>query len=121
MLPRPTPDKLEKLVEELLTAFEQEPPKFIVDSRKRHIPLERPPYELWPIAPKGFMNAKETHFLQSQAESAAYDTWWSNILREEFGEDEALRYQTLKPFREFVMKNYKIVQMFGTHVLFELK
>jgi hypothetical protein len=51
----------------------------------------------------------------------AYDKAWSEWLRTRFDEDEALRYEALRPLRDFVMKNYKIVQLFGEHVLFERK
>ena len=122
MMPRPTPAKLEDMVVELLTEFERQRPRFIVDSRKRHVPMDRPPYELWPIAPKGFMRTQKAGFLPLDDKViAAYDKWWAQSLRKNFDEDEALRYEALKPFREFVMKNYKIVGTFGQHVLFQLK
>jgi len=35
--------------------------------------------------------------------------------------DEAKRFRAMKPFREFVMKNYQIVRAFGQHVLFQHK
>ncbi|UCG49572.1 MAG: glycosyltransferase family 39 protein, partial [Phycisphaerales bacterium] len=60
---RQPPQQLKELVTELLSEFEREMPKFIVDSRKRHIPTERPPYELWPIMPRGFMGVQEERFL----------------------------------------------------------
>jgi 4-amino-4-deoxy-L-arabinose transferase-like glycosyltransferase len=122
MMPRPTPQVLTGMITQMLKDFEQERPKFIVDSRKRHIPMERPPYELWPIVPKGFMGMKESGFLPlNKNVIEAYDKAWSEFLRKQFDEDEALRYEALKPFREFVMNNYRIVRMFGQHVLFELK
>ncbi|MFQ6034784.1 MAG: ArnT family glycosyltransferase [Sedimentisphaerales bacterium] len=121
-MPRPTPPVLAELVSRLLTEFRQEMPKFIVDSRKRHIPTERPAYELWPIVPQGFIGVKKAQFLPPDKNTIeAFDKAWSNMLRERFDEDEALRYEALRPFRDFVMENYKIVRMFGPHVLFELK
>ena len=122
MMPRPTPKILTGIIKQMLKNFEQERPKFIVDSRKRHIPMDRFPYELWPIVPKGFMGMKESGFLPLNANVIqAYDKAWSDMLRNRFDEDEAERYKELKPFREFVMNNYRIVRMFGQHVLFELK
>ena len=122
MMPRPAPAKLAVMIAELLTEFESQPPKFIVDSRKRHVPMDRPPYELWPIVPKGFMGIKKADFLPLDKNViAVYDKWWAQSLRKNFDEDEALRYEALKPFREFVMKNYKIVGTFGQHVLFQLR
>ena len=121
-MPRPTPKVMEQMVEQLLTEFNREKPKFIVDTRKRHIPTIRPPYELWPIVPQGFAGAKQAQFLPLDENIiAAYDKQWAELLRTKFDEDEALRYEALKPFREFVMKNYRIVRLFGEHVLFELK
>jgi hypothetical protein len=36
--------------------------------------------------------------------------------------DEALRYEAMKPLRQYVMKNYKFVaQQFGQNLLFERK
>jgi hypothetical protein len=123
MMPRPTPQVLKGMITQMLKDFEREKPKFIVDSRKRHVPMERPPYELWPIVPKGLLGMKETGFLPlNKNVIQAYDKAWSDMLRNRFDEDEALRYEALKPLREFVMNNYRIVRMFGRkHVLFELK
>jgi hypothetical protein len=121
-MPRPAPPVLAELVASLTREFEKQIPKFIVDTRKRHIPTDRPPYELWPIIPKGFIGAEKAKFLSlDENEIAAYDKAWSKMLRDRFDEDEALRYEAMKPFREFVMKNYRIVQLFGPHVLFELE
>jgi 4-amino-4-deoxy-L-arabinose transferase-like glycosyltransferase len=121
-MPRPAPPVLAELVATLLSEFEKEMPKFIVDTRKRHIPTERPPYELWPIAPKGFMGAEKPRFLPlDENVIAVYDKQWAQMLRTEFDQDEALRYEAMKPLREFVMNNYRIVRLFGQHVLFELK
>ncbi len=137
-MPRPSPANLAKTIAEMLADFERQPPKFIVDTRKRHIPMERPPYELWPIAPKGFMRFQKAGFLPLNQEIIArYDTWWSSILRKSFGEDEAERYKILAPFRKFVMDNYDIAERagfksvrdgqylihgaFGDHIIFKLK
>ena len=119
---RIAPQSLEQVVAEMLTEFKQEMPKFIVDSRKRDVPMDRPPYELWPVVPKGFLGMDKAQFLPLDRDViAAYDKAWSELLRERFGQDEARRYEILKVFREFVMNNYRIVQLFGEHVLFELK
>jgi len=122
MMPRPTPARMAEMIAELLAEFEQERPKFIVDSRKLHVPMNRPPYELWPIMPKGFMGATERQFLPLDKNLIeAYDKAWSKVLRDRFDEAEALRYEALKPLREFVMNNYTRVGMFSRHVLFQLK
>ena len=136
-MPRPAPPVLSQLVSQLLEEFNRQMPKFIVDSRKRHVPTDRPPYELWPIAPKGFMGIRETWFLPLDRKVIGeYDKQWGDMLRTSFDQDEALRYEALAPLRKFVMDNYEIVEpkqyivirdgqlyhrMFGEHVLFELK
>ncbi len=43
------PQQLADRVQEILKAFEKNPPKFIVDTRKIHFPWTRPPLELWPL------------------------------------------------------------------------
>ena len=132
-----TPQVLTERVDEILDAFEKEPPKFIVDSRKDHFPWDRPLLELWPIMPKGFAGVEKAQFLPPDEKViAAYDEAWSKMLRERIEPDEALRYEAMKPFREFVMKNYMIAepkqygfttdgrlvhQRFGTHVVFRRK
>ena len=122
-LPRPAPPVMEQIVAGLIREFKAEMPKFIVDSRKRHIPIERPPYELWPIMPQGYMRSSKASFLpaDNQAIIEAYDQACSQMLRQQFDEDEALRYEALKPLRQFIREHYRIVSMFGPHVLFELK
>jgi len=110
-----SPEVLSERIDEILDAFEKEPPKFIVDSRKSHFPWDRPPLELWPRTQKGFLPAVPQIVSQ-------YDKMYAKMLREKIEPDEALRYETMKPFREFVMKNYKIVRTFvNPHVLFQRK
>ncbi|GAI32596.1 unnamed protein product, partial [marine sediment metagenome] len=61
----------------------------------------------------------------SPAEANLYEpltVWDAKRLMRMAEPDEALRYEAMKPFREFVMKNYKIVQRpFGANVLFQRK
>ena len=110
-----SPKVLSERIDEILNAFEKEPPKFIVDSRKDHFPWDRPPLELWPRTQKGFLPAVPQIVSQ-------YDALYSKELSEKIEPDEALRYEAMKPFREFVMKNYKIVRTFvNPHVLFQRK
>ncbi|MBW7991105.1 MAG: glycosyltransferase family 39 protein [Planctomycetes bacterium] len=109
-----TPQVLSERVDEILQAFKKEPPKFIVDTHKRHFPWDRPPLELWPQAQKGFLPSVPQIVSQ-------YDQMYANMLREQIEPAEALRYQAMKPFREYVMKNYKIVQPFGVNILFQRK
>jgi len=110
-----SPEVLSERIDEILNAFEKAPPKFIVDSRKDHFPWDRPPLELWPRTQKGFLPANEQI-------AGQYDEMYAKLLREKIEPDEALRYEAMKPFREFVMKNYKIVRQFiDPHVLFQRK
>jgi hypothetical protein len=137
-MPRPAPDRMDDMVATLLGEFEQQMPKFIVDTRKLHIPMERPPYQLWPIIPQGFMGARTAQFLpRDKNVIERFDKTWSRMLRENFDEAEALRYEKMQPFREFVMENYQLVEpelyearrsrrqlvhgRFGELVLFELR
>ncbi len=132
-----SPTALSKRVEAILSAFEKEPPKFMVDTHKSHFPWNRPPLELWPILPKGFMGMKEAGFLPANKLIIdRYDAAYSELLREKIEPDEALRYEAMKPLREFVMNNYQIAEfsqyvrtrdgwlvhrVFGENVLFERK
>ncbi len=132
------PEQLAEVIRELLTDFEKEMPKYIVDSRKRHLPLSRPQLELWPTVPKGFMGIQKPALLPPDNKEliAQYDKLWSEVLRKNFGEEEAARYEVLRPFREFVMKNYELTEpqlyvitgdgqvlhrLFGEHRVFQLK
>jgi len=141
-MPRPAPPILAQIVADLITEFKREMPKYIVDTRKRHIPVERPPYELWPIAYYRVTGQKEPvpDFLPPvDKDVAEYDKMHTAFLQKNFGEDEAERYRVLAPFRKLVMENYEIVELrqyapatvqgqptlihrrFGLPVLFELK
>jgi hypothetical protein len=133
-----SPEVLSERVDEILGAFEKEPPKFIVDTRKRHFPWDRPPLELWPVVWEGVLGAKSSGFLPLDKKMiTAYNKVWSDMLRRSFGQDEAERYKAMAPFRKFVMDNYRIVElrqyvtktgwpwlrhmMFDENVLFERK
>jgi hypothetical protein len=117
-----SPKVLSERVAEILEAFEKEPPKFIVDTRKSHFPWDRPPLELWPIVPPGFAGLEKPQFLPLDEKIiAAYDRFHSRKLYD-IEPAEALRYEAMKPFREYVMNNYRVVQQpFGTHILFQRK
>jgi 4-amino-4-deoxy-L-arabinose transferase-like glycosyltransferase len=116
------PEVLSERVTEILDSFKKEPPKFIVDSRKVHFPLDRPPLELWPIVPPGFAGSEKAQFLPPDNKMIAiYDQSHSQYLKS-IEPAEALRYKVMKPFRDYVMNNYKVVQQpFGNHILFQRK
>jgi hypothetical protein len=86
---------------------------------KRHFPNDRPPLELWPIVPqKMFGNEKPRPLQNAPQEVDAYDAAWKQYLSK-IDPDEALRYDAMKPFRDFVMNNYRIAGQYGIHLLFE--
>jgi len=114
------PEQLAQTVDGLLTAFDKEMPKYIVDSRKRHLPLDRPQLELWPIA--SYSSQGQPQFLPSDPQMVAeFERQWGAMLQKRFGEDEAKRFEVMGKFRKLVRENYDIVKMFGDHVLFKLK
>ncbi len=102
--------------------FEKNPPKFIVDTRKRHFPFNRPPMELWPIVPvKMFGNDTPRLLNNLPQEIAAFDSSYAGFLEQQIGPDEARRYEAMKPLRDFVMNRYRAAGQYGEHVLFEKK
>lgn len=107
-IPRTTPDKLAEITADLIAQFEQRKPKFIVDSRKRHIPTNRPPYELWPIWE---FNDKIVRFLPPDQRAVEnYDQMYERFLHERYDEEEAKRYKVLAPLRKYIRENYKVVE-----------
>ncbi len=111
-MPRPAPPVLAELVDTLLKEFKAEPPKYIVDSHKRHIPLERPPYELWPIMnPRFFPKLIERPVFLPRAPAIIeqYNQAWAQMLEKSFDQAEAERYKALAPLREYIRDNYEIV------------
>ncbi|MHC4166246.1 MAG: ArnT family glycosyltransferase [Planctomycetota bacterium] len=133
------PSVLSERVAEILGAFEKQPPKFIVDSRKSHFPWDRPPLELWPQTRKGHLPNDQAAIRQfdgmymkalsekiSPEEARLYEwltVWPARRLLELAEPDEARRYEVMKPLRDYVMGNYRIVpsRSFGQHVLFQRK
>jgi hypothetical protein len=114
------PGQLEQVIDELLSSFKKEMPKYIVDSRKRHLPLDRPQLELWPIV--GYTSQGQPQFLPSDPQTVAeFERQWGAMLLNRFGEDEAKRFEVMGKFRKFIREHYDIVQMFGDHVVFKLK
>ena len=113
-----SPQSLAAMVNRMVAQFEQTPPKFIVDSRKVHFPNDRPQLELWPIVrPKILGNEKERPLRNDPQEISVYDARWEKILETQIEPDEAKRYEAMKPLRDFVMKNYRIVGYYENHVL----
>ena len=143
-----SPKVLSERIDEILNSFKDKPPKFIVDSRKNHFPWDRPPLELWPNLQNGYRlitnppadrkqlwyaflqtfdvkpdDLTEDGFLRSDRPEgiSRYDAAFAKALRTKINPVEAQRYDVMRPFRDYVMNNYKIVRMFGQHVLFQRK
>jgi hypothetical protein len=106
------PPQLAERVQELVVAFEKKPPKFIVDTRKIHFPWNRPPLELWPRMKDGFLPPEEKAIKQ-------YDTVYGKLLKEQIDPLEAQRFEAMQPLRSYVMKNYRILKVFGDEVVFQ--
>jgi 4-amino-4-deoxy-L-arabinose transferase-like glycosyltransferase len=116
------PQQLEQIVDGLLDAFGREMPKYIVDSRKRHLPLDRFIFELWPYVPQGFMGFQKGQFLPSDPRiTAEFEKQWGEMTRQKFGDDEARRFEIMGKFRKFVREHYEIEQIFGDEIVFKLK
>jgi 4-amino-4-deoxy-L-arabinose transferase-like glycosyltransferase len=116
-------------IESMLEGFKEQAPKFIVDTHKSHFPWNRPFLELWPVFNRLELPAwpAQSDFLPATEQAIKqYDTSWLRILKtherfREFGEDEARRYEAMRPLRRFVMTNYSYVGRISSHTLFELK
>jgi hypothetical protein len=117
------PDKLSLMITRMVQRFEQTPPKFIVDTRKRHFPFNRPPLELWPILPQGMLGNARPRPLNpgNPQEIAAFDASYRQFLNDKVSPDEAQRYDAMKSIRDFVMQNYRFAGQYGEHMLFERK
>jgi 4-amino-4-deoxy-L-arabinose transferase-like glycosyltransferase len=141
------PQQLAQRVQEILKAFEKNPPKFIVDTRKIHFPWTRPALELWPNIKNGLRllgsqpNDREQLwllllqtfnvqpgdltkelFLRPQDDVVRrFDAAYDKALRERIEPAESLRYDVMQPLRSYVMKNYRIVGEFDANVLFQRK
>ncbi len=108
------PAELSRRVREILDAFEAEPPKFIVDTRKRHFPWDRPALELWPHHPQ---TGRPISLLQI----GQYEQEWARVLGEKIEPAEAERFKAMQPFRAYIMGNYRIVSQFPPFVVFGRK
>jgi hypothetical protein len=142
------PQELAERVRELLAAFAQEPPKFIVDTQNRHFPWDRPPLQLWPTIANGYellanppgnneqalalllrtfgvqaADLTRQGFLRADRPEAVqrYDVAFEKALRQSVEPAEGRRYEALRPLRDYVMKNYEIVGQFGPQIVFRLK
>lgn len=114
------PEELEQVIDKLLSSFGKEMPKYIVDSRKQHLPLDRFKFELWPIV--AYSAQGQPQFLPNDPQVVAeFEKQWAQITRERFGDNEVRRFEVMGKFRKFIRENYDIVQLFGDEVVFKLK
>lgn len=114
------PQQLEQIIDELLSYFNKEMPKYIVDSRKQHLPLNRFKFELWPIV--GYSSQGQPQFLPPDPQIVEqFEKQWGQMTRDRFGDEEAHRFEIMGKFRKFIRENYDIIQMFGDDVVFKLK
>ncbi len=117
-----SPQQLEQVVDGLLDAFGKEMPKYIVDSRKQHLPLDRFKFELWPYVPQGFMGFQKGQLLPDDPQVVAeFEKQWGEMTRERFGDDEARRFEVMGKFRKFIREHYQTDQIFGDEIVFKLK
>jgi hypothetical protein len=117
-----TPRQLAFQIHQMVYEMKKNPPKFIVDTRKRHVPWNRPPLELWPVVPAGMFGNQNARYLKNDPqEIAAFDNFYENLLKTQVNSQEAQRYKAMKPFRDFVMTYYKPVNLrqFGDQRLYE--
>jgi hypothetical protein len=112
------PWQLSVTVKQMLNAFAQHPPKFIVDSRKREFPWNVPPLELWPQVPKELQGEPRGFLSTDPGQIQRFEMSYSAFLTKQVSAEEAGRFDAMKPFRDYVMQNYKVVGSFGQHVLF---
>jgi hypothetical protein len=114
---------LAQRIQDLLTAFKKEPPEFIVDSRKRHFPWNRPPLELWPRIPDSKLRTLRYLPVNPQIREQ-YNRQYEDMLRKEIKDkEEALRFVAMGAFRDYVMTHYEIVhgRWESQHSLFKRK
>jgi len=108
-----TPEQLAQMVTGLLAEFQEEPPKFFVDTHNIHFPYDgRPPLELWPIWQQQILK-------KEKAQAADPDEAYADWLAKNVDADEAGRFRAMKPFRQYVMSKYKIVRSFDQFIVFE--
>ncbi|HOQ05710.1 MAG TPA: hypothetical protein PKY88_10910 [Anaerohalosphaeraceae bacterium] len=118
------PERLAGFVLHLIECFEKQPPIFLVDSRKRHFPFDRPPLELWPVMPSRQGGQMPAFVPSDPAVLGTYEQSWRAFLEKQFGPEEARRFDAMKPLRDYVMAHYRIVQEVSSpysHVLLERK
>ncbi|MBN2590586.1 MAG: glycosyltransferase family 39 protein [Sedimentisphaerales bacterium] len=112
-----SPEVLEGRIKDILNAFKNKPPKFVVDSRKPHFPWDGRLLELWPVNDNGELVGTDPQAVTT------WDMRQEIIISQKYGQDELLRYRAMKQFRTYIRNNYiPIVRReFGSHILFKRK
>jgi hypothetical protein len=121
--------KLKEDVEGILAGFKKQAPKYVIDSHKMHFPWNRPVLELWPVQNRLNIPAwpqKSEALPATQAALDQYDTTWSRVLTthpqfKAFGQDEAERFEAMRPLRQFLLDHYVYVRRMGEFSIFKLK
>jgi hypothetical protein len=117
------PQILAGQVKYLIAQFEKKPPVYIVDTRKRHFPFDRPPLELWPVVQTRQGGSVQLVFVPNEPTVIeSYERSYRAFLAKQYGPEEAERFDAFKPLREYVMNHYRIVPELSSpysHVLLE--
>jgi hypothetical protein len=113
-----SPEALGDMVNGLLADFEKHPPKYIVDSRKAQFPWKQPPLELWPYVQ--YKGGKSQFLPKNETMVTQYEQMWYSLLKTQVSEDEAERFNRMKPLRDYVQAHYKNPRMVGSHVIMTL-
>ena len=113
-----SPEALGEMIDGILADFKKHPPKYIVDSRKRHFPWKQPPLELWPLVQ--LKDGKPQFLPKDEAAVAQYEAAWADLLKRQVSEEEAERFKVMKPLRDYVRRHYRNPRLIGMHVLMEL-
>ncbi len=114
-----SPQVLAGHVSQIVTSFEKQPPKFIVDTRKNHFPWTVPPLVLWPQIPNPQGKNPPTVFLPNQPPIVrVFEQKYKEYLIQNISEEEAQRFDSMKPLRDYVMQNYTPVSnsRFGSQI-----
>ena len=112
-----SPYYLRVSIRRMAEQFRKCPPRFIVDTRKRHFPWDRPPLELWPQIPRD--NRTFELLPNHPLAIKQYETQYAKLLAEKVNPQEAERFEAMKPLRDLVMNHYKLVKQYGPLMLYE--
>jgi hypothetical protein len=112
-----SPELLARRVSKLIESFEREKPAFVVDTRKRHFPWNRPPLELWPTVPTMVVTPNPPHRqirldtpLPADGRTVRrYEKQYAHMLREQVDAQEAERFEAMAPLRAYLREHYEVL------------